>query len=171
MACRGVHFALTDEQREQLLAIVESQGDVISFIQEDIEEQWDTEWLCETDKAWDAIHRCLTDGTLSDDDSTPFHWCILNGSQMHDGDDYIVSFVDAPNVKQVSEAMHCSLNQNSELATTPLTKKTTAFHCPTRISNTHGRTLLQFAISSVERRLPIARCCLASTSDRNRTKP
>ncbi|GAA4469528.1 YfbM family protein [Novipirellula rosea] len=105
MACRGVHFALTDEQREQLLAIVESQGDVISFIQEDIEEQWDTEWLCETDKAWDTIHRCLTDGTLSDDDSTPFHWCVLNGSRVYVGDDYIVSFVDAPNVKQVSEAI------------------------------------------------------------------
>lgn len=105
MACRGVHFALTDEQRSQLLAIVESQGDVIGFIQEDIEEQWDTEWLCETDKAWDAIHRCLTDGTLSDDDSTPFHWCVLNGAQMYVGDDYIVSFVDASNVKQVSDAI------------------------------------------------------------------
>ena len=57
MACRGVHFALTVEEREQLLALVETQGDVIGFIQEDIEEQWDTEWLCETDKAWDAIHR------------------------------------------------------------------------------------------------------------------
>ena len=105
MACRGVHFALTDEQRTQLLAIVESPGEVIGFIQEDIEEQWDTDWLCETDKAWDAIHRCLTDGTLSDGDSTPFHWCVLNGSQLYDGDDYIVSFVDVPNVKQVSEAI------------------------------------------------------------------
>ena len=97
MACRGVHFALTDEQGANLLSIVESQDDVIAFIQEDIEENWDTHWLCETDKAWDAIHRCLTDGTLSDDDSTPFHWCVLNGSQMYVGDDYIVSFVDAPN--------------------------------------------------------------------------
>ncbi|MDV6031735.1 MAG: YfbM family protein [Phycisphaera sp. RhM] len=105
MACRGVHFALTDEQQSQLLAIVESQGDVIGFIQEDIEEQWDTEWLCETDKAWDAIHRCLTDGTLSNDNSTPFHWCVLNGSQMYVGDDYIVSFVDASSVKQVSSAI------------------------------------------------------------------
>jgi hypothetical protein len=105
MACRGVHFALTDEQRTQLLSIVESQGDVIGFIQEDIEENWDADWLCETDKAWDAIHRCLTGGTLSEGDSTPFHWCILNGSQMYIGDDYIVSFVDAPNVKLVSEAI------------------------------------------------------------------
>ena len=51
MACRGVHFALTNDQRAQLLSIVESQGDVIGYIQEDVEEQWDTDWLCETDKA------------------------------------------------------------------------------------------------------------------------
>lgn len=105
MACRGVHFALTDDQRTQLLALVESLGDVIGYIQEDIEEQWDTDWLCETDKAWDAIHRCMTDGTLSEDDSTPFHWCILNGLQMYVGNDYIVSFVDALNVKQVADAI------------------------------------------------------------------
>jgi len=105
MACRGVHFALTEEQQVQLLAIVETEGDVIGFIQEDIEEQWDREWLCETDKAWDAIHRCLTDGTLSEDDSTPLHWCVLNGSQLYLGGDYIVSYVDASNVKRVAEAI------------------------------------------------------------------
>ena len=105
MACRGVHFALTKDQRSQLISIVESLGDVIGYIQEEIEEQWDAEWLCETDKAWDAIHRCLTDGTLSHDDSTPFHWCVLNGSQMYVGDDYIVSFVDISDVKQVAEAI------------------------------------------------------------------
>jgi len=105
MAARGVHFALTDKQRTHLISLVDSQGDVIAYIQEDIEEQWEKEWLCETDKAWDAIHRCLTDGTLSGDDSTPFHWCVLNGSQIYTGDDYIVSFVDVQNVKQVAGAI------------------------------------------------------------------
>jgi hypothetical protein len=105
MACRGVHFALNDGQRARLLSIVQSKGDVIAFIQEEIEEQWDADWLCETDKAWDAIHRCLTDGTLSSDDSTPAHWCVLNGSQMSSGDDYIVSFVDTAEVKRVVEAI------------------------------------------------------------------
>ena len=31
---------------------------------EEIEDRWDRDWLVETDKAWDAIHRCLTGGTL-----------------------------------------------------------------------------------------------------------
>ena len=105
MACRGVHFALTDDDRAKLIALVEAQGDVVAFIQEEVEERWDREWLCETDKAWDAIHRCLTDGTLSYDDETPLHWCILGGSQMHVGDDYIASFVDGPDVALVADAL------------------------------------------------------------------
>ncbi len=105
MAGRGVHFALSDDERMKLLATVESQGDVIELIPEEIEERWDTDWLCETDKAWDAIHRCLTDGTLSEDDTTPLHWCILNGSQMYIGNDYIVSFVDVPKVPDVVAAI------------------------------------------------------------------
>lgn len=103
MSC--VHFALTGDERAKLIELVETRGDVIAFIQEEIEGRWDVDWLCETDKAWDAIHRCLTDGTLSDDDSTPFHWCILNGAQMYIGDDYIVSFVDAPDVNSVADAI------------------------------------------------------------------
>lgn len=105
MGCRGVHFALTEDERAKLLATVESDGNVVGLVQEEIEERWDTDWLCETDKAWDAIHRCLTDGTLSEDDTTPLHWCVLGGSQMYVGDDYIVSFVDVPDVKAVTEAI------------------------------------------------------------------
>jgi len=36
----------------------------LDYIQEKIERPWDQEPLLETDKAWDAIHRCLTDGSL-----------------------------------------------------------------------------------------------------------
>ena len=105
MACRGVHFALSDGDRAKLIQLVETRGDVIGFIQEEIEERWDADWLCETDKAWDAIHRCLTNGTLSADDSTPRHWCILNGSQMYVGSDYIVSFVDKADAQSVADAI------------------------------------------------------------------
>ena len=39
---------------------------MLDIVQEEIEEPWDEEWLLEMDKAWDAIHRCLTDGRLVD---------------------------------------------------------------------------------------------------------
>lgn len=60
MAARGVHFAITDEQRKGL----ESQAtdkDRINYVKDVIEDAWDEAFLQETDKAWDPIHRCLSD--------------------------------------------------------------------------------------------------------------
>ncbi len=105
MASRGVHFALSDEEQIKLADLAKSQGNVVEYIQEEIEDRWDHEWLCETDKAWDAIHRCLTDGFLSFDDTTPLHWCVLGGTPMHYEDDYIISFVDKKKVKSVANAI------------------------------------------------------------------
>jgi len=84
MACRGVYFALTDEDAKRVLAVA---GDA------------------ETDKAWDAMHRCLTDGRLSFEADTPRAMCVLGGRQLHDGDDYIVSFVTPEQVRQVAAAI------------------------------------------------------------------
>lgn len=105
MACRGVLFALTEAERAKLIDIADAADDVEAFIKQEVEEKWDEDWLCETDKAWDAIHRCLTDSTLSEDDGTPLHWCILNGAQMIASENYIVSFVDQPGVADVSAAL------------------------------------------------------------------
>ena len=63
MGCLGVHFAITLEDAQR----VTSQPDDDSLLEvvHDIKERWDEAWLQDSDKAWDAIHRCLTDGTLS----------------------------------------------------------------------------------------------------------
>lgn len=56
MACRGVHFAITDEDQAALL---DAEGDdAVRDIIEQIEETWDADNLAEVDKAWDAMHRC-----------------------------------------------------------------------------------------------------------------
>jgi hypothetical protein len=83
MACRGVHFALSAGEQQRLLAAAGDDDAVLSVILEDIEQRWDNDWLQETDKAWDAIHRCLTDGTLSFESISPFHKCILGGRQLY----------------------------------------------------------------------------------------
>ena len=62
MACRGVFFALTEAQQTTLDSA--SDDDEVMGAIEDIEEAWDKENLAECDKAWDAMHRCLADGTL-----------------------------------------------------------------------------------------------------------
>ena len=45
---------------------------------------------CELDKSWDAIHRCLTDGTLKPG-QPPLSLAILGGQRLDDGRDFIMS--------------------------------------------------------------------------------
>lgn len=73
---------------------------------EGIEERWDRGHLAESDKAWDAIHRCLSNGTLDPaGGSPPLNRCVLGGEWLHEGDDYIVCFVSRAEVKEVSTAL------------------------------------------------------------------
>lgn len=104
MACRGVHFALTDEQASRLMETPDENNEFLMTFVEEVESQWDEEWLQETDKSWDAIHRCLTDGKLDWGDS-PFHKCILGNGNLYDGDDYIMNFLSPDDVKTVAAAI------------------------------------------------------------------
>lgn len=51
------------------------------------------------------MHRCLGDGTLSFEPLSPLHKCVLGGRQLYGGDDYIMSFLTAPEVKEVAAAI------------------------------------------------------------------
>jgi hypothetical protein len=104
MACRGVFFAITDEDAARLLA-AKSDEEVLDLVQEEIEERWDEGWLQETDKSWDAMHRSLSDGTLECSRDTPLEKCVLGGRQLYEGDDYTISFVSPSEVKEVAAAI------------------------------------------------------------------
>lgn len=84
MARRGVHFAITVDD---LTALRSAEGDgAVMTVIEAIETRWEKEagLICETDKAWEAIHRCLTDGRLTFDGGTdPLRLCILGGEQLY----------------------------------------------------------------------------------------
>ncbi len=103
MACRGVHFALTADQAERLLTLSDD-DEVLTYIQEELEEQWDNDWLQETDKAWDAIHRCLTMGTTATA-SRVLAKCVLGGRQLYSGGDYIVSFLSPADVEALAAGL------------------------------------------------------------------
>jgi hypothetical protein len=109
MAARGVHFALTAEQESRLMDTpgMDDEG-LLAFVEELEEgpdgEGWDADWVQETDKSWEAIHRCLTGGKLEWGD-TPFHKCILGSDNLYEGDDYIVSFLSPDEVKEVAAAI------------------------------------------------------------------
>jgi Domain of unknown function (DUF1877) len=105
MSYRGVHFALTQEDLGKILA-AKSDEELLGAITDGVEERWDEEWLAQTDKAWDAIHRCLTDGRLAyDNGSDPLRLCILGGQQLCAGDDYIFSLKKPRECAALSDAL------------------------------------------------------------------
>jgi len=91
VGCRGVHFSLDADQVAGLRAIAADER--VEYIQETFEEKlWsaDASRAEETDKAWDAIHRSLTDGSLDwDNGSFPLNHVILGGEAICEGE-YIV---------------------------------------------------------------------------------
>jgi transcriptional/translational regulatory protein YebC/TACO1 len=107
MACRGVHFAITDEQARSLFEAEDEDSDEkVREVIEEIEEAWDEEFTQETDKAWDAIHRCLSDGTLElSAGSYPLKMCIFGGRQLCYSGDYYVVYVAPNEVKDVAAAL------------------------------------------------------------------
>ncbi|MEK6238417.1 MAG: YfbM family protein [Planctomycetales bacterium] len=104
MSGRGVLFAL-DDPRQDRLSDARGDAEVMTVI-ESIEEEWDRDWLFETDKGWDAIHRCLTDGRLEwDNGEFPLKLCILGGYHLLEGDHYVVSVTPDDQVPAVAEAL------------------------------------------------------------------
>ncbi len=99
MPGRGVHFAVSEPELEQLLA---ARGDeaVMEQIQE-IEERWDKAWLIETDGAWWAIHLALTSKRAP----SGLGRAVLGGRPLYKGDDYHVVLVAAKDVPPVADAL------------------------------------------------------------------
>lgn len=84
MSARGVHFAVIADHARAMLA-AKSDSKVMELI-EQIEEAWEEPFVVETDKAWDAIHRCLTDGSLLyESGEYPLNHCICGGANCTGG--------------------------------------------------------------------------------------
>ncbi len=106
MVARGVHFALTDSDGQRLLACPEAE--IVALITDDIEERYFgglNEWLCQTDKAWDAIHRAFNSSELDYEYKSPLHGVILGGKPLYSGDDYIISYKDKQCVQEIAAAL------------------------------------------------------------------
>jgi hypothetical protein len=99
-------FALTAEQEAALMA-TRDDDEVRAFVWEVEMGDWDGEPLdCETDKAWDAMHRCLSDGTLgSGRGMSPLDMAVLGGGHHYEGEEYVVAHVRANEVVQVAAAL------------------------------------------------------------------
>ena len=106
MVARGVHFALTEIDERRLFDCPEAER--VSLIGDDIENRYFTgmqEWACETDKAWDAIHRAFNNSGLDYEYRSPLHGVILGGRPLYSGEDYIISYKDKKRVREIAPAL------------------------------------------------------------------
>jgi hypothetical protein len=105
MGCLGVHFAL-DERDLQALRSQPNDEERLNYLQETIEENdigSKDGWIAETDKAWDAIHRALTDGRLGSDNGTyPLNHTILGGESLYNSHDYIMQLKTPEEVRAIA---------------------------------------------------------------------
>jgi Domain of unknown function (DUF1877) len=108
MGCLGVHFALNENE---VFALKSQPSDAarLDYLQEEIEETYfgaHRDWLAESDKAWDAIHRTLTDGKIAwDNGEFPLSHVILGGDVIYELDDYIMSLKTPWEVKVIADAL------------------------------------------------------------------
>jgi hypothetical protein len=108
MACRGVHFAITVEEIEHLRSIKDEE-ERLNHLKEVIEEFYfdeQPELKAESDKAWDAMHRALTDGQITwDNGFYPLNHVVLGGEFLYTKDDYIMSLKSPEQVRDIAEAI------------------------------------------------------------------
>lgn len=108
MSCIGVLFAVESSVVDRLRQI-DDDDDRVDFLQSEIEEDFFENqplWLCDVNKTWDAIHRCLTDGDIGWNNGTfPLNHAILGGEQLYDENDYIISLKDAEQVALIAAAL------------------------------------------------------------------
>ncbi|MCO8271343.1 YfbM family protein [Actinoplanes sp. TRM 88003] len=78
----GVHYAVTANQENALLT---ADDDAAGELIEELEESWSDDKLkVDTDKAWDAVHRSLGDGTLEPESAGyPLSHAVPGGRHLH----------------------------------------------------------------------------------------
>lgn len=108
MSCLGVHFALLPEEVAALEAIADEE-ERLGHVQEEIETRYfesGRDYLAESDKAWDGMHRTLADGELSwDGGEYPLNHTVLAGKLLYTESDYIMSLKTPAQVKDVAAAL------------------------------------------------------------------
>ncbi len=108
MSCLGVLFSLDKKTVDRLKSFSDDE-ERLDYLQGDIEKIYfdeNPEWVCELDKAWDAIHRTLTDGKLEWTNGTyPLNHFILGGEILYSQDDYIMTLKSPQQVSDIYNAL------------------------------------------------------------------
>lgn len=99
-----MHFAIDRSDRARLQAAAEAGDEAVwELIHVEIEENCEKPWTFETDKAWDAIHRCLTSDYK--DDSPPLNLVVMGGYQQIEGESGVVSVAVDEDLPAIADAL------------------------------------------------------------------
>ena len=114
MPANGILISL-DERNQDKLSNAQSDIDVVNALLE-IEEQASDSDVFSLDKAWNIIHRSLTDGLLEyDNGDYPLNMCIMDGYQLYEGDETVISVVPQEKVADIADALqHISYEKFKE---------------------------------------------------------
>lgn len=103
MPSLGVHFAITKAQ-VKALRNAEDDDELVELVEE-IEESDDVLHF-DSDKAWDGLHRCLSDGTLDPDGGArPLNLVFFGGEMLNEDDAYFVVLLEPKEVREVAAAL------------------------------------------------------------------
>ncbi len=108
MSSLGVHFALNAQEVAQLRSLPDEKAR-LNHVKEVIEAIYfenHPEWMAESDKSWDAMHRTLTDGRLSwDGGEYPLTHVVLGGELLYTQPDYIMSLKTPQQVGDIAASL------------------------------------------------------------------
>jgi hypothetical protein len=105
MRGQGIHYAL-DAVEQDVFEEIQSDRGLFSFL-ELIMRHRPAKWSQVTDRAWEAIHRCLAGGTFDYEGTTPLSWAVLAGDNMYEGEPqtWYISYLQPKEVKLVATAL------------------------------------------------------------------
>jgi hypothetical protein len=104
----GYHIALSREHAKRVFGSKDdpSLRSLIEELKNDKSLKANSQVL-DCKRYWDAIHRCLTEGTLDPEGGEfPLNHVILGGKKLHQGDDYIAVVVRPDMVTFIAEELH-----------------------------------------------------------------
>lgn len=107
MVGRGFHIALSREHAKQLFAIKDDLS-LLQFLEElkGMPDLKKSGRILDLGTAWDAIHRCLTEGELDPAGGDfPLNHAVLGGKQLHKGADSTAVLVRPDMTRFIADAL------------------------------------------------------------------
>lgn len=102
MVARGMHYAVDGAKEAEMLRRAGDQNALVEYLND----LWDENWQCDTDKVWDELHRALSNGDLQFDfdPDAPLTGIVLGGRLLSNEDWFIIVHKSVEEVRTIATA-------------------------------------------------------------------